>query len=103
METKTYVKHVKTGEVFEVEYEGNKFLTTWDDKGEKRIFKTEMLAPYEPEEAWEDVPNHLIQQDWNGLYVIFHKDGFTTYSYVPSEQTRTIIRDGKLVVQRRKT
>lgn len=63
METKTYVKHVKTGEVFEVEYEGNKFLTTWDDKGEKRVFKRDVLTPY----------------------------------------TRTIIRDGKLVVQRRKT
>lgn len=101
MSEKTYVKHVKTGEVFEVKERFEKDSSTvWDEKGELRVFKDNMLTPYEPEEAWEDANEESVRQSSGFLEVYVYTPD--TWFPVPSHYTRTITRDGKLVVQRRK-
>lgn len=100
MSDKTYVKHIKTGEVFEVaESYGTQNSAVYDDRGEGRLFKREVLVPYdEPEVAWEDVPGPAVSH-YDGYLAVWYR---RNWQPVPSDYTRTIIRDGKLVVQRRK-
>jgi hypothetical protein len=102
MSEKAYVKHVKTGEVFEVDFRGDDYCSMWDDKGEQRVFKREMLTPYEPEEAWEDCVAGDVGHTGGYLKVWVMKNGKPEQLHVPSPYTRTITRDGKLVVQRRR-
>ena len=99
MSDKIYVKHVQTGEVFEFDEEGLTCQCVYDKHGEKRVFKREMLIPYEPEEAWEDAP--MVAVD-NGVLKVKASGILSEFLPVPSPYTRTITRDGKLVVQRRR-
>lgn len=101
MSEKTYVKHIENGEVLELISKGLSRTECFDKHGEYRIFKNEVLTPYEPEEAWEDVPReHLDQPKESGLYVFLPNDRI--WIPVPSDRGRTTTRNGKLVVQRRK-
>lgn len=104
MSDKAYMKHVQTGEVFEMRL-GTPPLcrAVWDKNGEEHVFIDDRLTPYDPEEAWEDVPSGHVGQGNNGLFVAVVDAGGVSFSGVPSERTRTITRDGKLVVQRRKS
>lgn len=97
---KTYVKHVKTGEVFEVKSVFHDVMDTYDDHGEVRVFKREVLTPYDPEEAWEDCSANQVSHGLSGLIVCTEKEGWQSAN---SYYGRVITRDGKLVVQRRKT
>lgn len=102
MNGKIYVKHIKTGEVFEVIGANglNADETYVEDKNhERRMFATSVLTPYDPEEAWEDAPGHCFHQSNEGLLV--QRYDFNWHP-VPSPYTRTITRNGKLVVQRKK-
>lgn len=102
MSDKTYVKHVKTGEVFEVidaNYLNDDETYVEDKNYERRMFATSALIPYDPEEVWEDA-NMATSQSSKG-YLEVHVPN-RDWHPVPSPYTRTITRDGKLVVQRRK-
>lgn len=56
MSEKTYVRHVKTGEVFELHLEFPDVSHVFDGNGERRVFKREMLTPYDPEEPLSLIP-----------------------------------------------
>lgn len=102
MNDKTYVKHVKTGEVFELGSKGDSYHYVYDNDGEYRMFKNEMLTPYEPDDAWEDCRLGSVRQIFEGLEAYVLIGNAYQWKPVPSEFARTITRDGKLVVQRRK-
>lgn len=79
---KTYVKHVKTGEVFEVIHGSPPLCrAVWDKNGEEHVFIDDMLTPYDPdadvrkrcEQVFRDATGHpsFIGRDGVDLRDVF--------------------------------